>query len=682
MRNSKFKVRSLTDGLVLTILLLIAVPAGAQQWTGIIAPSRAANWSNVGVAGGNPSTGGLPSDSWAQCATAACAALATPANVTAANINNAIAGAPASTYIQLPAGTFTMSTGLVWNHVSYVELRGQGANQTFLVFTGLNSCQGASTDICVESSDSNYNYGPSNVANWTAGYAQGTTSITLSSVTNLQVGWPLILDQVDDTTDSGNIFICGQTTTCAYTGDAGGAVRTGRSQEQFVTVTSISGSSGSYTVGISPGLYMPNWNDNPGTSLPQAWWATGPVFYDGIRNMSLNHIASSPPNGIAFFNCLNCWASGITNIMANNGSSETHIQFFESARITVQNSYFYQTAPTATVQYGIEPFPSSDSLIQNNIFQMVSAPVPINGPCSGCVIAYNFDVNNWFGSIAGPNTWLNQGEFFHSVIDHVLMEGNVGAGTYSDNSHGTHHFNTIFRTAGNGYQQNDGFLPTGSTTPLQLDSFSRFYNVIANVWGSPALPHNIYQAVDSAPAGTEIYVIGYGDEVANDSNVGRTLMRWGNYSIVTQSTDTPANSGIRFVSSEVPSTITNYSNPVPSSDGLPATFYLSSQPSWWGNSIPYPAIGPDVTGGNVSICLGGTDKAAYVTSSSQCPGSTLASLGGHVNAIPALACYLNTMAGPPNGITATALNFNAATCYGAAASQLPAAPTNLAATVQ
>jgi len=125
MRHSKFKFQSLTDGLVLIILLLIAVPASAQQWTGIIAPSRAANWANVGAAGGTPATGGLPSDSWTQCVTTACTSLATPANVTAANINTAIAGAPANTYIQLPAGSFTMSTGLVWNHKSNVELRGQ-----------------------------------------------------------------------------------------------------------------------------------------------------------------------------------------------------------------------------------------------------------------------------------------------------------------------------------------------------------------------------------------------------------------------------------------------------------------------------------------------------------------------------------------------------------------------------
>ena len=671
----KFVRRFLLPSMMLGLIVPLAVQA--QQWAGIIDPSRAIDWSTAGV------PGGIPSGSWATCTTSACASLATPANVTAANINAAIGSAPAHSVVVLPVGTFTMNTGLVWNHVSYVALRGQGASQTFLVFTAYNGCQGASADICVESSDTNYNYGPSNVANWTAGYAAGATSITLSSVTNLQIGWPLALDQLEDTSDSGDVYICGSSTTCAYTGDPGGGVRTGRSQQQIVTVTSISGS-GPYTVGITPGLYMPNWRSS---QTPQAWWATGPVFQDGVENLSMDHRASLPPNSVDFFNCLGCWLTGVRNIMGDTGSSETHVQLFQSNRDTIQNSYFYQTAPTATVQYGIEAFASSDSLIQNNIFQAVSAPLPVNAPCSGCVYSYNFDVNNWFGSISGPNTWLNQGEFAHSVIDHVLFEGNLGAGFYSDNSHGTHHFQTVFRSAGNGYQQNDQDLPTGSTIPIQLDAFSRFYNVIGNVWGSPALPHTTYQIVDANPQNVEIYDIGYGDEVANDPNVGRTLMRWGNYDTVTGAVRWCGNSSdLGWTTtcggtSEVPSGIANYANPVPASTTLPASFYLSAAPSWWG-STPWPAIGPDVTGGNVSICLGGTNKAAYVQSSSQCPSSTLSNVAGHINAIPAMNCYLNLIGGPVLGNDNTLLTFDANVCYGSGSAPAPAPPTNVSIVVQ
>jgi hypothetical protein len=106
-------------------------------------------------------------------------------------------------------------------------------------------------------------------------------------------------------------------------------------------------------------------------------------------------------------------------------------------------------------------------------------------------------------------------------------------------------------------------------------------------------------------------------------------MRWGNY-------DTKSNA-VRFVSAEVPSSITNFANPVPGSQTLPASFYLTSRPSWFG-SVAWPPFGPDVTGGN------------------------LAGYGGHANKIPAQLCY-EAFGGPSNG-GGSPLSFNADTCYG------------------
>ena len=666
MRHDRSLILPCISLAVLVLLSPTCLPA--QAWSGIVSPSRAIDWSNAGV------PGGVPSGSWATCTTSACTLLNTPSNVTAANINAAIASAPANSVVILPAGTFTMSTGLVWQHVSYVAVRGQGANQTILVFTGYNGCGGeAASVICMESADSNYNGGPSNTANWTANYSAGTTSITLDNVSNLGVGWPLILDQLDDTSDSGQIYICSTLSTCAYTSNDGGADRVGRAQSQMVTVTSISGSRSPYTVGITPGIYMPNWRSS---QTPQAWWSSSPVFEDGIENVTLNSLSASSPNNIAFWNCNGCWAINTASVMPTNLSSETQVRIFESNRCTIANNYFYQTASTATVQYGVEPFLSSDCLIQNNIFEKVSAPVPVNGSCSGCVISYNFDVNDWFQ----PTTWLNVGEFVHSVADFTLFEGNVGAGFYSDNSHGTHHLMTVFRSAGSGYQQNVGGLPSDVTTPTEINAFSRYYNIIGNVWGSLALPHTkyIYTGTSGSASDGYIYAIGSGDEVANDSNTNASIMLWGNYSVVTQSSDTPPNSGIRFVSSEVPSRISYLPNSVPSSNTLPRSFYLSSQPSWWTSGLNWPAIGPDVTTGTVSTCLSGTNKAAYVTTSSECPSGTLSGLGGHVSLTPAMNCYLNVMGGSIVGQDSSALVFNPSACY---ASNINP-PTGLTATVQ
>jgi hypothetical protein len=70
---------------------------------------------------------------------------------------------------------------------------------------------------------------------------------------------------------------------------------------------------------------------------------------------------------------------------------------------------------------------------------------------------------------------------------------------------------------------------------------------------------------------------------------------------------------------------------------LPPSFYLTAKPSWWG-SLPYPAIGPDVTGGT------GPGGHAALTASN-----------------PAQACF--TAMGGTDGGAGSPYTFNAATCY-------------------
>jgi hypothetical protein len=76
------------------------------------------------------------------------------------------------------------------------------------------------------------------------------------------------------------------------------------------------------------------------------------------------------------------------------------------------------------------------------------------------------------------------------------------------------------------------------------------------------------------------------------------------------------------------------------SHALPASLYLSAKPSWWSSSIPYPAIGPDVTGG-----IGP---------------------GGHAYAIPAEA-YYNAMGGSEGGagspLTFDASNYSSSSTF-------------------
>jgi hypothetical protein len=602
--NMKF-ARSILFSTVLVLIFMVPCSVRAQQWAGVVAPTRAVNWSGAGV------TGGIPAR------TTICSTLNPGAS--ASQISAAIAACPNNEVVFLNAGTYNLSGMIDFGGRSNATLRGAGANSTLLVFASGGSCVGAGADVCIAGS-ANYQGGPSNTANWTAGYAVGTTSITLSSASGLKVGSILTLDQNDDATDPGTIFVC-QTTACSSEGP-GGAGRPGRAQSQMVTVTAINGT----TVTISPGLYMPNWRTS---QAPGAWWGVT-LTGDSVENLSIDNSASSGNSGIIIINATQSWVAGIRSIRADR----SHVWLYLANECTVRDSYFFYTQNSASESYGVEMFQASDVLVENNIFQQVAAPIIANGSASGAVIGYNYTINDYYSpSLA----WLAPGQFQHAAgTDMMLYEGNIGAGLEADQVHGTHHFTTAFRNYYNGWEVGK----TAQTMPIHLQGVSRYYNIIGNVLGKSGF-QTAYQCVPTSTSSScstpdmSIYALGFAGNEAqagtypNDLSVAQNVMRWGNYDTV--------NNAVRFVASEVPSGISQYSNPVPATQTLPKSFYQSGKPSWFG-SIAYPPIGPDVTGGN------------------------LPSVGGFANMNPAMACYTNVMKGPSDG-TGSVLTFNASACY-------------------
>jgi len=263
---------SILSLLFVTALICFSLPTEAQQWSGILDPTRATNWTNKGVNGGiqNRST--------------ICATLNPGA--TAAQINAAIAACPSGQVVSLTAGTYNLAGGIVFAGANNVTLRGAGPDQTSLVFTNSDNCIGLAADVCVKNHSEMGPLKPDNTANWTAGYSQGASTITLDNKANLAVGSMLIVDQMDDSnTDTGNVWICATANVCSSQG-ASGLSRSGRVEGQTVIVTSISSGACPCTIGIIPGLYMPNWS---AAKAPGAWWANDDVVGVGIENLSLKH---------------------------------------------------------------------------------------------------------------------------------------------------------------------------------------------------------------------------------------------------------------------------------------------------------------------------------------------------------------------------------------------------------
>src|SRR5256886_8112442 len=215
--------RSLGIALALCLSLTVggdlSVRASAEPWSGILDPSRAIDWSHAGIPGGIPNRATI------------CASL--DPGSSAAQIDAAITACPADQVVFLSAGTFSLSAGL--NMKNDVTLRGAGANRTKLVFTGTTQCDRGPPPypvICFKGSFS-WSGGVENSADWTAGYAKGTTVITLSNTANLRAGESfLILDQVDDTADGGDIYHFGIANRCVSQGSHGMRAAPGRYPNQ------------------------------------------------------------------------------------------------------------------------------------------------------------------------------------------------------------------------------------------------------------------------------------------------------------------------------------------------------------------------------------------------------------------------------------------------------------------
>lgn len=653
------------------LLTAFSLTASAQNWTSFLDSSRATNWESAGFTIPNYTANCLVQPTLVADSSGAAGTNATAIQVALASCDSS------HNVVNIPAGTYYVS-GITYPSHGQQVLRGAGANATKLISTSLAGCGGFSAGICMIDSSPLYNGssqilpGGSNQCSWTAGYAKGSTTLTLSNCGAAPPANHLILlDQANDSGDTGGIYVCDETTrsSCNYDGTGGSIGRTingttySQIQAAYVTgVTSLG--AGSYSVNISPGVYFTNVRSgqNPG-----AWWS-GQTQLNGLENLTIDGSQDSYTT-VSMYDCYQCWVKGVTLL---NGARSS-ILLRQSGFDVIRDSYFYQAQGHASISYNIDLEMSSGFLIENNIMQQVTMPVTINNGTGG-VIAYNYAVNN----IAFPNyTWpAFSGHGPGNQMN--LWEGNNIAGIESDDAWGSPSQQTYFRNMLAGWKSGG----TNGSTPIIHRSYNRAFNIIGNVLGQPGY-HTQYQigatgnTTFAATSGQDEHVSIYSLGLSFDTQCGTgavqtspycdaksvsTLMRWGNYDVVTGDSRWDSNEASP---SAVPYLNANFSSSHfgSLSHSLPASLYLSSAPSWWPSGKPFPAIGPDVSGGNLGICSGAF-SGSQATASGQCSGGSLsAAWASHANSIPAQDCYLNVMHGAPDG-TGNALPFSPSQCYG------------------
>jgi PKD repeat protein len=511
------------------VLLVIAV-ATKMSFVAIADPilaSRQVDWSQSGIVGGIPSV------------TTVYTTIA--AGASAATINSAIASCPSNQVVKLGPGVFNLSGGLVMEKDGVV-LRGSGPNQTFLSIGG-----GGYSRIRVDAPYNDVNStDPPNVVNWTAGYGKGTTVITLSSTAGLAVGRMIMLDQLNTAEVDG----AGQEG-CTYCGRGSSGGSGPRAQFQGVTVTSISGNQ----VTISPGIYMPNIS---GSQSPQAWWFNNnPRQRCGIEELTITNTAYG--NNISFEMCNNCW---VTNVNSYNCYND-HLRTYFATHCQVEHSYFYGWA-NAGDNYGVNFYYGWDNRCVNNVFEHIGQAMVIETAGQGNSFLYNYVHDLYYPA---DSTWLAEGTMTHAAgVCMNLFEGNWMPHLYMDRIHGNGMYNTVVRNVITGLEPGKN----SSTMVIAVQARSIYQNFVGNVLGSGGY-HNQYQCVNGNASGmnTCIWYLGFdnsnGSSTGYDANVVQTILRDGNYDVVTST-----NGGVVLDPS-----VTDHS--------IPASYALSGTPSWFGN---------------------------------------------------------------------------------------------------
>ncbi|HKD44919.1 MAG TPA: hypothetical protein VKD24_04625, partial [Candidatus Angelobacter sp.] len=422
-----------------------------------------------------------------------------------------------------------------------------------------------------------------------------------------------------------------------------------RSQLEIKTITSVTAGGvgscpGGHTCyGIDPPLKMSNWRSS---QAPGVWWSGSTDMWDGIEDLTydLTHDGGGSGNGgIRFTNAYNSWARNVRAINVNRNA----VWIVNSARIDVLDSYFFGTKGSGAQSYAIESMGASDDLIQNNICQHVVTCL-MDGQDNGSVYAYNYMVDSNVHVSGWMMPMLSENHDFASMN---LFEGNDSPGVNLDNIHGTGNLETTFRSRIVGQ---DTPAKIKYLTAVHSNAFNRALNFVGNVIGTPGL-QTTYQNTSVRLPERVIWALGQlnlSDRTSSDSLSINSLLRWGNYDVVTGAvrwcgnSSNPGWSTMCNSASEIPTTSMQFANAsaVPASTTLPSSFYLSSQPAFWltpWGTPPWPAIGPDVKGG-------------------QAPDG----VGGYSYAIPAQLCYLNTSVDAAYAAAdPKILLFNAANCY-------------------
>lgn len=489
-------------------------------------------------------------------------------NVAYTVINSAIQNCPSNQVVRLTNGIYSIG-GTILKSKNGVVLRGRGSGDG-AGDTILRPTTTASPFIYIQG---NYT-APSAGTAITAGLHAGDSNLTVASTTGLTIG---ALVQVDQTNIAGLI----------WDRDAGDP----RAMKGTRRIDNISGN----VVTIWPPLFYPITNNAP----LMKHFGGNVVQYAGLEDLQIHLNGQSVTHGIWFQQAMMCWMKNVTFTNA----SAYHVYLTDSIfPAIVDSDLSFVTEHSNNHGSLLSDQGTTCGLYENNIFNVSFPALEINYGSSGNIFAYNLVKDAYI--YGGPSAGIIVNHAEHSMMN--LIEGNHACSIQNDGYHGSGSHNTYFRnrvtglvSTGIGADEPGGpFATNYNSKAFDLCHISYYEQIVGNVLG-----HNdatggyeedtsghgynnvtIYRLGFPA-AGGDTYTGSFsaigevprsGEDARRDERVKLLLNRHYNKDYVTST-----NGGIVWNGS--------------TDQDFPASLYLTSKPSWFGNRS-WPPIDPATYG--------------------------------------------------------------------------------------
>jgi len=587
-------------------------PTSLLPTTSTLDSTRIINWSGAGV-------GEIPPRP------TLCASL--NASATLAQINAALQACPSGQTVFLGAGKYSIPGTI--NIPSNVTLRGAGANQTILNATGTGG------GYAVRLGSGSVQYNPVKILSGATG---SSTSILVSNASSFNVGKYVVIAESNNpsfVSSSGADGLCSWCDNWTSTGSL--------TRGQIVAITAVKGDQ----VTISPGLYSAY------TLNPIAVPFTMSASYAGVENLQVFANNTGYDASFGLMQCAYCWVKGVETNYADGDLAEVFWGYHDEIRDSYFSNAFLHQPGLHDSSVHIA-YKTTASLVENNIVERARVSFQLEWGAAGNVLAYNYTTGEFISD--APQAVIGGFRFHGAHPQFTLLEGNVATSIDLDPIWGTSSHTTAFRNwivgtnrvcsplAGRGTVSctgNNGAYGFQAARAINVSYLATLNNFIGNVVGSTQMK----ALVDYNYAATQVASVEFPALRSYDAAAYGWSFGYGVFSDLGSGTGcsggtAPCHLAGTSSTDFLDGNFNNVDGSLPWASGashaLPNSYYLAEKPSWWG-SLPFPSIGPEVTGGSGP--------------------------GGHSYGNPAQACYLHTMSGTDGG-AGSPLTFNAQSCYG------------------